>query len=518
MTVSAAARSAAARGIRLQADDDVAITTSDVAAGTPVDVGGELVAARDEVPRGHKLAARDLAAGAPVHRYGQVIGFTKGPVAAGEHVHLHNLEYREFERAYEFAVGAHPEPVLAEADQDTFAGYVRADGSVGTRNFLGILTTVNCSATAARQIANRMRYSGILDDFEHVDGVVALTHGLGCGMDPSGEGIEVLRRVMRGYLTHPNFAGFLLLGLGCEDNQVKALTHGVELRPDLQLSTGTIQEIGGTKKTVAAGMERLTAMLPVADQARRVAVPTSRIVLGTNCGGSDSYSGLTANPALGNAVDRLVRQGGTGIVGETPEIYGAEHLLTRRAVTEAVGRKLLDRIDWWREYTARNGATMDANPSPGNKAGGITTILEKSLGAVAKAGSSPLTGVYGFAEPVREPGLAFMDTPGYDPVSVTGMVAGGANVVCFTTGRGSVFGCKPVPSLKLATNSDVFRRMPDDMDLDCGTVVEQGESLERAGARIFDRIVEVASGRRTASEELGFGDEEFVPWQLGAVM
>ena len=324
--------------------------------------------------------------------------------------------------------------MLAEADQDTFAGYVRADGSVGTRNFLGIMTTVNCSATAARQIANRMRYSGILDDFDNVDGVVALTHGLGCGMDPNGEGIEVLRRVMRGYLTHPNFAGFLILGLGCEDNQVKALTNGVELRSDLQVSTGTIQEIGGTKKTVAAGMERLTAMLGVADQARRVAVPASRIVLGTNCGGSDSYSGLTANPALGNAVDRLVRQGGTGIVGETPEIYGAEHLLTRRAVTEEVGRRLLERIDWWRGYTAKNGATMDANPSPGNKAGGITTILEKSLGAVAKGGTTPLADVVEYAEPVRSPGFVFMDTPGYDPVSVTGIVAGGANVVCFTTG------------------------------------------------------------------------------------
>ena len=407
--------SAAARGIRLQADDDVAITTADVAAGTPVDVGGGLVTVRQDVSRGHKLAVRDLEAGAPVHRYGQVIGFTRGPVAAGEHVHLHNLEYREFERSLRVRGRAgcrRPARVLAEADQDTFAGYVRADGSVGTRNFLGIMTTVNCSATAARQIANRMRYSGILDDFENVDGVVALTHGLGCGMDPNGEGIEVLRRVMRGYLTHPNFAGFLILGLGCEDNQVKALTNGVELRSDLQVSTGTIQEIGGTKKTVAAGMERLTAMLGVADQARRVAVPASRIVLGTNCGGSDSYSGLTANPALGNAVDRLVRQGGTGIVGETPEIYGAEHLLTRRAVTEEVGRRLLERIDWWRGYTAKNGATMDANPSPGNKAGGITTILEKSLGAVAKGGTTPLADVVEYAEPVRSPGFVFMDTPG----------------------------------------------------------------------------------------------------------
>jgi altronate hydrolase len=510
--------SAATRGIRLQADDDVAITTGDVAAGTPVDLGGEVVAARGDVPRGHKLAVRDLEAGAPVRRYGQVIGFTRGPVAAGEHVHLHNLEYREFERSYEFAVDAAAGEVLPEADQDTFNGYVRSDGTVGTRNFLGIMTTVNCSATAARQIANRMRYSGILDDFENVDGVVALTHGLGCGMDPHGEGIEVLRRIMRGYLTHPNFAGFLILGLGCEDNQIKALTNGAELRADLQVSTGTIQEIGGTKKTVAAGMERLTAMLGVADQARRVPVPASRIVLGTNCGGSDSYSGLTANPALGNAVDRLVRQGGIGIVGETPEIYGAEHLLTRRAVTEAVGRKLLARIDWWRDYTAKNGATMDANPSPGNKAGGITTILEKSLGAVAKGGTTPLTDVVEYAEAVRTPGFVFMDTPGYDPVSVTGIVAGGANVVCFTTGRGSAFGCTPVPSIKVATNSALYDHMNDDMDINAGRIIDGEATVEEVGAEIYEAVLAVASGQETKSESLDYGEEEFVPWHLGTVM
>jgi altronate hydrolase len=510
--------SAAARGIRLQAADDVAITTGDVTAGTPVDVGGQQVTVRDDVPRGHKLAVRDLGAGVPVRRYGQVIGFTRAPVAAGAHVHLHNLEYREFERAYEFASEGRSEPVLAEADQDTFAGYVRSDGSVGTRNFLGILTTVNCSATAARQIANRMRYSGILDDFEHVDGVVALTHGLGCGMAPSGEGIDVLRRVMRGYLAHPNFAGFLILGLGCEDNQVKALTGGLELRPDLQLSTGTIQEIGGTKKTVAAGMERLTAMLTVADQARRQPVPASRIVLGTNCGGSDSYSGLTANPALGNAVDRLVRQGGTGIVGETPEIYGAEHLLTRRAATEAVGRKLLQRIDWWRDYTAKNGATMDANPSPGNKAGGITTILEKSLGAVAKGGTTSLADVVEYAEPVRSRGFVFMDTPGYDPVSVTGIVAGGANVVCFTTGRGSAFGCTPVPSIKIATNSALYEHMNDDMDINAGRILDGSATVEDIGAEIYEAVLAVASGQETKSESLDYGEEEFVPWHIGTVM
>jgi altronate hydrolase len=508
----------AVRGIRLQPSDDVAITTGDAAAGTPIDIGGQQIMLRDDVPRGHKLAVREIGAGDPVRRYGQVIGFAQARIAAGEHVHLHNIEYREFERKYEFSSDAHPENVLPEAEQATFQGYVRSDGTVGTRNFLGILTTVNCSATAARQIANRMRYSGILDDYENVDGVVALTHGLGCGMAPSGEGIDVLRRVMRGYLAHPNFAGFLILGLGCEDNQVKALTEGLELRPDLQISTGTIQEIGGTKKTVATGIERLTAMLPAAGKAHREAVPASKLILGTNCGGSDSYSGLTANPALGNAVDRLVRQGGTGIVGETPEIYGAEHLLTRRAATEAVGRKLLQRIAWWREYTQKNGASMDANPSPGNKAGGITTILEKSLGAVAKGGTTTLADVVEYAEPVTSKGFVFMDTPGYDPVSVTGIVAGGANVVCFTTGRGSAFGCAPVPSIKIATNTALYEHMNDDMDINAGSIVDGTASVEDVGKKIFRTILSVASGQETKSESMDYGEEEFVPWHIGTVM
>jgi altronate hydrolase len=468
----------------------VAITTGDAAAGTPVDIGGQQIMLRDDVPRGHKLAVHDIGAGDPVRRYGQVIGFAQTSIVAGEHVHLHNIEYREFERQYEFSSDAHPENVLPEAEQ----------------------------ATAARQIANRMRYSGILDDYENIDGVVALTHGLGCGMAPSGEGVDVLRRVMRGYLAHPNFAGFLILGLGCEDNQVKALTEGLELRPDLQISTGTIQEIGGTKKTVAAGIERLTAMLPAADKARRETVPASKLVLGTNCGGSDSYSGLTANPALGNAVDRLVAHGGTGIVGETPEIYGAEHLLTRRAATEAVGRKLLQRIAWWREYTQKNGASMDANPSPGNKAGGITTILEKSLGAVAKGGTTTLTDVVEYAEPVTSKGFVFMDTPGYDPVSVTGIVAGGANVVCFTTGRGSAFGCAPVPSIKIATNTALFEHMNDDMDINAGSIVDGTASVEEVGKGIFRTILSVASGEETKSESMDYGEEEFVPWHIGTVM
>ncbi|WP_037577597.1 UxaA family hydrolase [Phaeacidiphilus oryzae] len=495
------------RLIQLRNEDDVAIAAED----PPEEAGGG-------VPRGHKVALRDLTEGQPVLRYGQVIGFAARDIAAGEHVHLHNLEYREFDREYRFAVDAAEVPLVPESERDTFQGYVRSDGSVGTRNFLGVLTTVNCSATAAKQIAARVRFSGLLDDYPHVDGVVALTHGQGCGMAPDGEGMAVLRRVMHGYLRHPNFAGFLVLGLGCEDNQIRELTEGLELRPGLPLVTSTIQELGGTRKTVAAGVAALTAMLPEADSARRSTVPADRLILGTNCGGSDSYSGLTANPALGDAVDRLVRQGGTGVVGETPEIYGTEHMLVRRAASEAVGRRLLERIDWWRGYTARHGGSMDNNPSPGNKQGGLTTILEKSLGAVAKGGTTPLADVVEYAEPVRSKGFVFMDTPGYDPVSVTGIVAGGANLVCFTTGRGSAFGCAPVPSLKLATNTPLYEHMSEDMDINAGGIADGSATVEEIGEEIYRRVLAVASGERTKSEGLDYGEEEFVPWHLGTVM
>ncbi|GGI80950.1 galactarate dehydratase [Saccharopolyspora subtropica] len=504
--------------IHLRDEDDVAIAGADLSAGTEARVGTAAVVLRGDVPRGHKVAVHDIAAGSEVRRYGQVIGFAGRDIAGGEHVHLHNLEYREFERAYEFSVDAQPEHLLPEDQRATFEGYVRSDGKVGTRNYLGVLTSVNCSATAAKLIAQQMRFSGVLDDFPNVDGVVALTHGTGCGMAPDGEGIDVLRRVMRGYLTHPNFAGFLVLGLGCEDNQIVRITQDVDLREDLPITTATIQELGGTTRTVREGVARLTELLPDVDAARRSTVPASKLVLGTNCGGSDSYSGITANPALGAAVDRLVAHGGTGIVGETPEIYGAEHMLVRRAASREVGEKLLAKIAWWQDYTARNGGSMDNNPSPGNKAGGLTTILEKSLGAVAKGGTTALRDVVDYAAPITSRGFVFMDTPGYDPVSVTGIVAGGANVVCFTTGRGSAFGCAPVPSLKLATNTPLYEHMSEDMDVNCGRIIDGETTVEALGEEIFQQILRVASGEHTKSEDLGYGEEEFVPWHIGTVM
>jgi altronate hydrolase len=504
--------------IHIHPDDDVAIAPCALTAGDVALLAGAPLQARIDIPASHKIAVRDVAAGNPVRRYGQVIGFAHADIRQGDHVHLHNLDYKEFERNYDFCVDAKEEDILPLAERATFEGYVRADGRVGTRNYIGILTTVNCSATAAKLIVQRIRASGVLAQYPSIDGVIALTHGTGCGITLPGEGIDILRRTMRGYLNHPNFGGFLVVGLGCESNQILALTQGMQVRADLPIVYSTIQELGGTSRTVQAGLKSLEGMLPEVAAARRRTVPASELVLGTNCGGSDSYSGITANPALGNAVDRVVRNGGTGILGETPEIYGTEQLLVRRAATREVGEKLLARISWWKNYTSKNFGSMDNNPSPGNKVGGLTTILEKSLGAVAKGGTTTLTDVVEYAEPVTTKGFVFMDTPGYDPVSVTGIVAGGANVICFTTGRGSAFGCAPVPSIKLATNTALYEHMTDDMDINCGTVVDGTATIDQLGEEIFLKVLEVASGERTKSEEWGYGDEEFVPWQVGAVM
>jgi altronate hydrolase len=503
----------------LHESDDVAVAVGGLAAGAEIATagpGGGVLRVTGQVPAGHKVALRAIAAGDPVRKYGQIIGFAGQPIAPGAHVHTHNLVFGEFTREPGRAAG--PSAAAGSPAQAlTFQGYRRSDGRVGTRNYLVVVSTVNCSATVARRIARQVTDSGELDDYPDVHGVVALTHGTGCGMQPDGQGLDVLRRTLAGYLDHPNVGGVLVLGLGCEDNQVAALTAGAGARADLPVVTATIQELGGSAAAVRDGAAQLRALLPVVSQARRTACPVSDLVLGTNCGGSDAYSGLTANPALGAAVDLLVACGGTGILAETPEIYGAEHLLAARAASPAVAARLAELIAWWRGYTARHGGSMDNNPSPGNKEGGLTTILEKSLGAVAKGGTTPLQEVIGYAERPTQRGLIFMDTPGYDPVSVTGIVAGGANLVCFTTGRGSVFGCKPVPSLKLATTTGLYQRMTGDMDIDCGVVLS-GISVADLGATIFDELIAVASGKPTKSEAQDFGDEEFVPWQLGAVM
>ncbi len=501
--------------VRLGQADNVVVACQDLAAGT--DVLGEGVQARQRIPRGHKVATMALTTGDPIRKYGQTIGFAVCDIDAGSHVHTHNCGFQSVERDYEF--GSELRTPAAVGEPATFEGYRRKSGRVGTRNYLGILTTVNCSATVARYIAEQINDSGVLKDYPEVDGVVALVHNTGCGMADSGEGYGNLQRTLWGMARHPNFAGVLLAGLGCEVNQIPFLLDAYGLEVGDALQTMTIQESGGTRKAVAAGVARLEEMLPAAGRAVRETVPASELTLALQCGGSDAYSGITANPSLGAAADRLVQHGGTAILSETPEIYGAEHLLTRRAVSREVGEKLLERVRWWEAYTARNNASLDNNPSPGNKAGGLTTILEKSLGAVAKGGSSNLSGVYKYAEAIDTKGFVFMDSPGFDPCSITGQVAAGANMVCFTTGRGSVYGCKPSPSVKIATNTAMFERMSDDMDVNCGEIVDGDATVEDKGEEIFRLILDVASGQRqTRSESHGFGDHEFVPWQIGAVV
>ncbi|MGH8714345.1 MAG: UxaA family hydrolase [Casimicrobiaceae bacterium] len=499
--------------IRLHRDDDVVIARQQLVSGTVL--LDEHVTISGLVPPGHKVATRAIRVGEPVKRYNQIIGFAKRPIAPGEHVHLHNLAMGDFARDY--AIGADVKPTQYVDPPAAFMGIVRPDGRVATRNYIGILSTVNCSATVAHGIADAFK-GGALAPFASVDGVVALTHGSGCGMDVQGESMQVLRRTLGGYARHANFAGVLIVGLGCEANQINALLGAESLQEGPLLRTFSIQDAGGTGKSIAKGVAMINEMLPHANRVTRERVPASHLVLGLQCGGSDGYSGITANPALGAAVDRLVRHGGTAILSETPEIYGAEHLLTRRAVSKDVADKLIGRIKWWEEYTARNKGEMNNNPSPGNKAGGLTTILEKSLGAVAKGGTTNLVAVYEYAEPVTASGFVYMDTPGYDPVSATGQVAGGANMICFTTGRGSAYGCAPSPSLKLATNTALWNRQEEDVDINCGEIVDGTASVDEIGERFFNMILDTASGKKSKSEQHGYGQNEFVPWYLGAVM
>jgi altronate hydrolase len=502
------------RTLRLNVRDNVVVAVDAVDTGIPLPEGA---VALQRIPKGHKVSIVPIAEGQPILKFGQIIGFASEAIPPGSHVHTHNCAFHAFDRDYAFAQDARVEAVLPVEQQETFEGFRRSNGKVGTRNYVAILTSVNCSASVARFMADAFNQSDMLRDFPHVDGVVPFVHGTGCGMADRGEGFEIMKRTQWGYATNPNIAAVLLVGLGCEVFQIGRMKDEYGIVEGDHFQTMTIQESGGTRRTIEQGVGRIKEMLPLAAKATRETIPASELVLALQCGGSDGYSGITANPALGSAVDHLVHQGGTAILSETPEIYGAEHLLTRRAATRAVGEKLVERIRWWEGYTARNSGSMDNNPSPGNKAGGLTTILEKSLGAAAKGGTTTLTAVYEYAEQVKEKGFVFMDTPGYDPVSATGQVAGGANVLCFTTGRGSAYGCKPTPSIKLATNSDMYRRMTEDMDINCGDVLD-GVSIEDKGREIFAKVLAVASGERSKSELLGYGTNEFVPWQVGATM
>jgi galactarate dehydratase len=502
--------------IVLDPADNVAVARVSLSSGTmlttpPLRVGGA-------IGRGHKVALRPIAGGTPVIKYGQVIGAATRDIAAGELVHTENLAISAVNLRHEFCVDAKPTDFVPEASRATFRGYRRPNGKVGTRNYIVIISSVNCSATVSRAVAAHFSRAGELTAFENVDGVVALTHAGGCAMGAGSEGAKLLTRTLAGYALNPNVGGVLMIGLGCETNQIPSLLaeHGLSEGPGLR--TMTIQQSGGTRRTIEAGIAAVRAMLPEVNAVTRSLAPASALMIGLECGGSDGYSGISANPALGVASDLLIRHGGTAVLAETPEIYGAEHLLTRRAATPEVAQKLLARIAWWEDYTARNKAEMNNNPSHGNKAGGLTTILEKSLGAVAKCGSVRLEAVVEYAELVKSHGFVFMDTPGYDPAAVTGQIAGGCNLIIFTTGRGSTAGYKPVPCIKLATNTPMYQHMSEDMDVNCGTIITGEASVEQVGQEIFAKLLAVASGEKSCSERFDYGDNEFVPWQVGAVM
>ena len=500
--------------IILHSNDNVAITTGQLIGGI---ITGDLKV-RGLVPAGHKIALLDIHPGDSVRRYNQVIGVASKLIKAGEHVHTHNLAMGEFDRDYEYGVEVN---LRSNFKQANFMGIRRPNGDVATRNYIGILSTVNCSATVAHGIADHFSSRNAqcsLQEYSNVDGVIALTHSLGCGADINGAGIKLLQKTIVGYASHPNFSAILLIGLGCEANQIASLIKNIRLEGLANLKVFNIQDIGGTKKSVSRGIEIIKEFLPDANNIQREPCSIDNLIVGLQCGGSDTYSGVSANPALGYAVDLLVSHGGTAILSETPEIFGAEHLLTRRAISPNVGRKLIEHIEWWKNYVKINDGAMNNNPSPGNKIGGLTTILEKSLGAVAKGGTSNLVAVYDYADKVNEAGLVFMNTPGYDPVSATGQVAGGANVICFTTGRGSAYGCAPSPSLKISTNNELWQSQQDDIDINCGEIITGKATVRELGQQIFDEIILIASGSKTKSELHGYGQNEFVPWQLGATM
>ena len=498
--------------------DDVAVLKRSVKIGERIDSIANAVSATRDTPAGHKIAVRDLQTGKPIRKYGQIIGFARGLIRAGDWVHTHNVDLKDFGRDYAFCQDARPVEYYPPEAMRFFQGYERADGRAGTRNYIAVISSVNCSASVSQYVAQRFRNDAFARDFPNVDGVIAFTHKGGCAL-PIDEPLRMLQRVLAGVARHPNIFGYVLIGLGCETNQVEHLVKNQKL--DAPNPSGivpefmTIQRTGGVRKSVEAACKAVLKLVPQANALKRSAIPISKLILAENCGGSDGNSGITANPALGVASDELVRYGGTAVLAETPEIYGAEHLLTRRAVSQDVGEKLVGLIKWWEDHARLFGATIDNNPSPGNKEGGLTTIYEKSLGAVAKGGQSPLAEVYKYAEPITTPGFCFMDTPGYDPVSMTGLMAGGCNVGVFTTGRGSVYGCKPSPCIKVATNTPMYEHMIDDMDLNAGTILDGIETVEQVGQRILEKIIAVSSGEKTKSEQQGLGDEEFAPWTLG---
>ena len=506
--------------VQLHPEDHVALAKIDLARGLILVSTREpgdttRITVRDQIPSGHKLALRRIAAGETVLRYGQIIGIADRTILPGEHVHTHNLSSPHMAR--ELAAGTDVAPIARSTGGQprTFLGYRRADGRVGTRNYLAVISTVDCAAPAALRIAQHFTPARLAAT-PNVDGVITLTHHSGCSIRRDGPDYVWLQSTLAGMAQHPNVAGYILVGLGCEVNQIADLVanHGLTRNGGQPVEGLIIQELGGVGNTIRAGIARIEAMLPTANARQRTPQPIAALTLALQCGGSDAWSGVTANPVVGLVSDEVVGAGGTVVLAETPEIYGAEHLLTQRAINPEVAQALMEQVHWWEEHARRQGTEIDNNPTPGNKAGGLTTIYEKALGAVAKSGNTPLMAVYDYAARVSGQGVTFMNSPGNDPASVTGQVAGGCNLVLFTTGRGSVFGFKPAPCLKIVSNSETYNRMADDMDFDAGRVLA-GMKMEEAATELLDLIIETASGRPSKSEALGIGEEGFSPWRYG---
>ncbi|MCK8786230.1 altronate dehydratase family protein [Roseomonas sp. NAR14] len=500
--------------IRLDARDNVLVARLPVPAGTSVP--SENTVTREDVPAGHKIAARWIAKGEKVLKYNTVIGYAAENLPPGTWMHSHNILFDAVEKDYAFGRDYVPTEYVPAAQRATFQGIVRADGRVGTRNYVGVFVLGNAGGTAARRIAGWFTTER-LADFPMVDGVVPYVHGQGDAVERSGEPLALLHRTLAGTIRHANTAAALVIAAGSEVDNLHGFLRAQGIEPGPTLRTLVIGETGGVRRAVEAGTALVREMLPAANDVRRRPVSVEHLTIGMQCGGSDGFSGLSANPALGAAMDILIRHGGTAILSETGEIFGAEHTLTQRAVTPEVGRKLVERMEWWLRYADGRDTQINGRVSPGNNAGGLANILEKSLGGSKKGGNSPLMEVYRYAEQVTTHGLVFMDTPGYDPVSATGQIAGGANMIMFTTGRGSCFGSVPAPTIKLASNTPMYERMKSDMDINCGVIIDGESTVAAMGERIFAQLLRHASGERTRSELAGMGRDEFVPWPIGVL-
>ena len=495
--------------IKLNEKDNIGIAPMEIPENTKINFD---IVTKNQIPFGHKISLQDIKKGSFIYKYGQIIGTASNDIFPGQHVHSHNLIFSEFDRKYEIKS---KKEIQQEKNDLFFKGYKRENGKAGTRNYIGLISTVNCSATVVKKIADKINTHLLNNNFENIDGAVCLKHSSGCGMNTSGHGMQVFNRTIEGFKHHPNFGKVFVVGLGCECAQISLYQNDLDKDKVEYLN---IQDEGGTREIINKVTKKILNNLEYINSIKRTDIPISELTVALQCGGSDSYSGVTANPALGFASDLLIKYGGSTILGETPEIYGAEQLLIERANNKEIVSKLIKQIDWWKDYTSINNSSLDSNPTPGNKKGGLTTILEKSLGAVAKSGTSTMMDVLDYGEQITSKGFNFMDTPGFDPVSVTGQVASGANVVCFTTGRGSCFGFKPSPSIKIATNTNMFNKLEEDMDINAGKIMDGESTIEEIGNQIFNKIISVASGEQSKSEINGYGDDEFNPWVIGATM